>query len=185
MKRRIPIEGDVVDVLRVPYYSQSDMDAYCIPFSLKMCLTYFRDIYDNPVIKKQTPNFDVNEIVGITSAHRYNGTRISDDLMNKLSKNIPSIEFKLKSIDYREIEKNLRDNIPVIVLYNCTYMLYDEVGPGHAGVVIGLTNDKIILNNPWLGPDKIIDKREFNVAWELEYNSAIIMKPNPQSKLLN
>jgi len=50
-------------------------------------------------------------------------------------------------------------------------------------VVIGITENDIIVNNPWLGSEYFISHENFAPAWELEYNQAILLEPNPQTKL--
>ena len=63
-------------------------------------------------------------------------------------------------------------------------MLYNEPGPSHAGVVIGVIEDiDLILNNPWLGPERLIRWKDLQKGWELEYNKLVIMKPETQMKL--
>ena len=63
-------------------------------------------------------------------------------------------------------------------------MLYNEVGPGHAGVVIGVIEDNdVILNNPWLGPETLIKWKDLQKGWELEYKKIVTITPEPQMKL--
>jgi uncharacterized protein YvpB len=73
--------------------------------------------------------------------------------------------------------------IPSIVIYNCQFLTYGIRGAGHAGVIIGTTENDIIINNPWLGSEYFISHEVFAPAWELEYNQAVLLDPNPQSKL--
>jgi uncharacterized protein YvpB len=67
--------------------------------------------------------------------------------------------------------------------YNCQFLTIGIHGAGHAGVVIGITENDIIVNNPWLGSEYFISHENFAPAWELEYNQAILLEPNPQTKL--
>ena len=71
----------------------------------------------------------------------------------------------------------------MIVLYNPSYLLINEKGPEHAGVVVGMTDTYIILNNPWFGPAFCIDRSQFGSSWELEYNWAIFIRPKPNKIL--
>lgn len=82
-----------------------------------------------------------------------------------------------------KLSAKLEKGIPSIVLYNCQFLTDGIHGPCHAGVVIGATEDYIVLNNPWLGSERFIPHEVFAPAWELEYNQAILLDPNPQSKL--
>jgi hypothetical protein len=68
-------------------------------------------------------------------------------------------------------------------IYNCQFLTYGIRGACHAGVIIGTTENDIIINNPWLGSEYFISHEVFAPAWELEYNQAILLDPNPQSKL--
>ncbi len=56
--------------------------------------------------------------------------------------------------------------------------------PGHAGVVIGMTEDgDMILNNPWLCADRLVKWKDFRKGWELEYNKVVMIYPVTQTRL--
>jgi hypothetical protein len=151
-----------------------------------MCLEYFKNVYKNVIVRRDTPNLDFAELVKITHTSYSNGTRDIEDGLRALSEKTKCLEFELiNGGSFNVIKKNLEKNLPVIVIYNCAYFLQQERGPGHAGVVIGITKDALFLNNPWLGPDKCISKVEFEPAWEIEYKKLILIKPNPQERLRN
>ncbi|MDP2767518.1 MAG: C39 family peptidase [Candidatus Methanoperedens sp.] len=186
MKRQI-ITNDSrkVQILRVPYYYQSESDWLCFVFSLKMCLDYFKNIYQSDFIRSNTPNKSVDELRHLTHTGQFMGTRVDDSLVNELSREIPSIKFSLdEKCSINTLLDNFNRNLPTIVLYNCSYMLYEEEGPGHAGVIIGILDDNdLILHNPWLGPEVLVKWKDFQKGWELEYNKVVIMKPETQTKL--
>mgnify|MGYP001052506999 CR=1 FL=1 len=187
MRRKILTNDNrAVEVLRIPYYYQSNSDWLCFVFSLKMCLEYFKNIYQNTVVRNNTPNLNIDNIKALTHSREFTGTRVDRSLMNELSREIPPIEFSLNeecSID--TLIDNFKKNLPTIVLYNCSYVLYEEAGPGHAGVVIGIVEDNdLILNNPWLGPEKLVKWKDFLKGWELEYNRVVVMKPKTQTRLV-
>lgn len=186
LKRQIITEDNrKIQVLRVPFYYQSNQDALCFVFSLKMCIEYFKNIFENDFIRSKTPNLSVEDIRQLTHTDEFLGTRVDRSLMKELSREIPSLNFSLRercSIDI--IKTNFKKNLPTIILYNCSYMIYNEPGPGHAGVVIGIIDDNdLVLNNPWLGPEKLIKWKELEKGWELEYKKAVIMQPELQTKV--
>ena len=186
LKRQIITEDNrSVQVLRVPYYYQSNSDWLCFVFSLKMCLEYFKNIYKSEVVKDNTPNMSIDDLKGLTHTGEFAGTRVDQSLMNELSRRIPTIKFDLvEQYTIEQLRKNFEENLPTIVIYNCSYMINEEPGPGHAGVVISTIEDNdLIVNNHWLGAEKLIRWKDFQKGWELEYNRAIIMEPLPQTKL--
>lgn len=185
MEREIEIDGLSVNILRVPYFSQGPVEWLCIIYSLKMVFDFYKNIHSNEHIRKAAPLVDRDEIIKITNTRIYTGTTVSEDLMIRLRKAFPTMNFELKEINYKEIREELAKMHPVIVLYNPSYFLNNERGPSHAGVVIGMTNDYIILNNPWFGPIFCVDKTKFESCWELEYNWAIIIKPKQNRRLSN
>jgi len=186
LRRQILTDDNrAVQVLRIPYYYQSNSDWLCFVFSLKMCLEYFKNIYQNEFVRNSTPNMSVDELKQLTHSGEFTGTRIDKSLMNELTRKIPSINFTLNeecSIDH--LKRNFENDLPTIVLYNCSYMLYEEPGPGHAGVVIGIIDDNdLILNNPWLGPERLVKWKDFLKSWELEYTKVVMMEPEMQTRL--
>lgn len=186
MKRQIITEDNrKVQVLRVPFYYQSNQDALCFVFSLKMCIEYFKNIFENDFIRSKTPNLSVEDIKQLTHTDEFLGTRVDKSLMKALSREIPSLNFSLKercSLDM--IKSSLSKNLPTILLYNCSYMIYNEPGPGHAGVVIGVIgDDDVILNNPWLGPERLIKWKDLQKGWELEYNRTVTIQPELQMRV--
>lgn len=183
IEKEIVIEGQKVKILRVPWFSQSDSDWLCLVYSLKMVLDFYKNVYENPKIRQDAPNTSRDELISVTNTQVGLGTTIADHIINKLNQTFPTMGFELKATNYREIEKALKEHTPIIVLYNPSYLFINEQGPGHAGVVIGMNDQYVILNNPWYGPAFCIDKTSFERAWELEYNWAIFIKPNPQQRL--
>jgi hypothetical protein len=53
MRKTLRLDGADIDVLRVPFMFQPEKDHFCVPFSLLMCLNYFNNIYENPVVRKK------------------------------------------------------------------------------------------------------------------------------------
>jgi len=176
------VDGVPIDILNIPYYQQDPTEGYCYVHSLWMVLSYFKNAYPSRVTNSNTPNLSIRQIKYITKTHR-SGTR-EQNLVRNLGTAIPSLKFELmREGNFGMIEDLIKKAIPVIVLYCGDYYLYRERGGGHAGVVVGITEDKIVLNNPWLGYEQVADKSEFQDAWELEYRTFIKITPTYQTNL--
>lgn len=183
MRRTLRLNGSDVDVLRVPFMYQAEGDSRCIPFSLLMCLSYFTNIYESSVVKKNTPIMNIDDILKLTKT-KILGTIVDARLINRLNESIRSLQFEFRlncSID--DLKRSFEKDIPSIVLYDCSYLVYDIPGTNHAGVVVGLDDDKIVLNNPWMGPNYYSDIEDFQRSWELEKNRAILINPVKQENL--
>jgi hypothetical protein len=127
---------------------------------------------------------DIDEIMTITNTRRFTGKDVDSRLIKKLNSTIEGVIVSLEEdVSMGKLSAKLEKGIPSIVLYNCQFLTEGIRGPAHAGVVIGATEDYIVLNNPWLGSERFMPHEVFAPAWELEYNQAILLDPNPQSKL--
>jgi hypothetical protein len=183
MRRTLRLDGSDIEVLRVPFMYQAEKDFLCVPFSLLMCVIYFNNIYNNSVVRKNTPNMNIDDIIKITKTRNL-GTIVNTALINRLNSSINSLQFEFrKSCNTKDLEKKFNENIPSIVLYDSSYLLYDKPGSNHAGVVIGIVDNTLILNNPWQGPNWLVDVTEFERSWELEGNRAILINPKNQESL--
>ena len=185
MRRKIldPMDNRI-EVLKVPWFPQMDIEWTCMVNSIKMCLEYMKNTYSNRIIRNVVPNMDIDEIMTITNTRRFTGTDVDSRLIKKLNSTIEGVIFSLEEdVSMGKLSAKLEKGIPSIVLYNCQFLTEGIRGPSHAGVVIGATEDYIVLNNPWLGSERFMPHEVFAPAWELEYNQAILLDPNPQSKL--
>lgn len=185
MRRKIldPMDNQV-EVLKVPWYPQQDIEWMCVVNSIKMCLEYMKNDYNNRIIRDIVPNMSIHEIMKITNTRRFTGTAVDSHLIKHLNSNIDGIIFSLEEdVDMNKLSTKLDKGIPSIVLYNCQFLTYGIRGSGHAGVIVGITENDLVITNPWLGSEKFIPHEDFAPAWELEYNQAILLEPNPQSKL--
>ena len=176
MRRTMTVHGENVTILKVPWYPQSDLDWKCFVCSLKMCLEYFKNEYKNDIVRQNTPNLDIEDLMKITHTRKNTGTP-TEGLCKRLEKAGLPFKFQLKKSSFSEIEEKILVGIPVIVIYNGSYLKEERKGPSHAGVIVGMRDDDLILNNPWFGATYIADKFEFERAWELEYNQVLIMEP--------
>lgn len=171
------VDGQEISIVKAPYFPQTPTDGFCYVCSLKMVLSYFKNEHPSRFIRDNTPDLSMDEIKKITRTREGGGTR-EQNLIKDLESSIPNLKFEIvREGSFDDIEESLNDNIPVIVLYSGDYLKNKEKGGGHAGVVIGITDDKIILNNPWFGCRYIVDKTEFLDAWDLEYRAYIKITP--------
>lgn len=185
MRRKIldPMTNKI-EVLKVPWYPQQDVEWTCVVNSLKMCLEYMKNTYNNRVIREIIPNMNIDEIMKITHTRRFAGTVVDSNFVRNLNSNIEGITFSLEQdVDINKLKMKLEKGIPSIAIYNCEYLIYGIRGAGHAGVIIGVTENDIVINNPWLGSEYFVAHEDFVPAWELEFNQAILLEPDTQSKL--
>lgn len=183
MKQQIRIDGHSIEVLAVPYYTQGDTEYLCVIYSLMMVLDYIKRYKQSPPnTGALTPSKD--DLIALTKTDPNTGTDLSDDIMRILNEKYSTYTFKLKESTFEEVYKVLDDGYPAIVIYNPAILFIKQKGPAHAGVVIGMTNNGLILNNPWYGEFFYVDKLSFTQAWDVEYNWAIFVKPNSQVRLL-
>jgi hypothetical protein len=184
MKREIMAGEQPTEVLRIPYFSQANTDALCLCWSLKMCLEYFKNIYSDERTRRDLDSFSIDEIVEFTKTRSEIGTKIGGSLISTINQKIPVLITEMRyGVSLERIASELARNLPVIAIYDGSMLTYSIRGPAHAGVVIGLTDNSIVLNNPWLGPERVISKIDFECAWEVEFNQAIFLRPNPQTQL--
>jgi hypothetical protein len=148
-----------------------------------MILDYFKNIYPSQIINQNTPYLNFDELVKITKTHD-GGTR-TEDLVAHLEGSIPTLKFEIvRNGNFDMIRQSLENNIPIIIIYCGDYLYNHEIAGGHAGVVIGLTGNKIILNNPWIGYQVAFERAEFKDAWDIERNQFIRIKPALQERLM-
>lgn len=186
MKRKVLLSPtEEADVLMVPWFPQHESDSYCFPASLKMCLDYFKNYYQSQVINENLENKTYQEVIDLCGSNRFTGTKINQDLINRLSNELKLIKFSLdENNTFNDLKKRLDKNLPTILVYDGRYITYDVRGPAHAGVFIGFTKSgDPILNNPWYGSIKIFKKDNFITAWELYKYMTVNLDPEPQKRL--
>ncbi len=183
MKQQIRINEHSIDVLAVPYYVQGDTEYLCVIYSLMMVLEYIKCYKQpSPNISASMPSKD--DLIASTKTDPNTGTDLSDDMIRILNRKYPAYTFTLGESTLEEVHKVLADGYPAIVIYNPAILYIKQKGPAHAGVAIGMTDDGLILKNPWYGEFFYVDKLSFTRAWDVEYNWAIFIRPNPQARLL-
>jgi len=65
VRKHITDDNEEVEVLCVPWFPQQEESFYCFPYSVWMVLEYFKNVYNNKIIKKKIPNMNVEEIAKI------------------------------------------------------------------------------------------------------------------------
>jgi len=178
MRRNIVVNGRQIEVLQVPYFTQEQTEAWCLPYSIKMCIEYYKEYYRFKVVRDKINNLSTEEIAQILKTDRENGTRINTTTFKELAQQTCMLDYNIEiDKDFPSLEKRFKKNLPSIVLYDLSYLMNKERGPGHAAVVVGLTKDQIILNNPWIKGEWPLEKMTFDEGWELEYHSALFVDP--------
>ena len=177
----IEVENTIIPILRVPYFSQEDADHLCFVYSFLMLMEFFKNIYSNEKLRQIIPNTTKDELISLTKSEYGTGTSFSPQLIKDLNKAFPNMHFHLKlGTKFVDIADSLKIFHPVIVIYNISQLLYNEEGPSHAAVVIGLNDDFIVLNNPWKGWAYVVNRTEFERVWEIEGYRAIFVSPQAQ-----
>ena len=140
MKRIITTPSqEKIEILKIPWYSQSPTDWKCFVCSLKMCLEYYKNEYNNSYVRQNTTSYDIEELMGITNTRETAGTIVCNSLCNVLesTKGLP-FNFKLHvNYTYDKVRNKIENNLPVIVIYNGQYLKEQIAGGSHAGVVVG------------------------------------------------
>lgn len=85
-----------IDVLKVPWYPQQDIEWTCVVNSIKMCLEYMKNTYNNRIVQKIVPNMDIDEILSISNTRRFTGTDVDSRLIKNLNSKIEGIIFSLE-----------------------------------------------------------------------------------------
>ncbi len=178
---KVVVGGAETAVLRMPYHSQQRREALCFVFSVKMCLGYFAGFYPNEKVREATQDLSIENLMKTTNTRIDTGTPVTNAVCKRLSEEVGAIEFRHRlnaSID--GALKRLNDNLPTIVIYNGGFYDTGELGPGHAGVLVGKLDDDPIFNNPWFGRHVRMDRIRLERSWEMENYRAVM--PNPGSK---
>ncbi|MFH1207914.1 MAG: cysteine peptidase family C39 domain-containing protein [Patescibacteria group bacterium] len=131
--------------LRLPYYHQIN-DYSCGPAVVQMILKYYG------LTKSQRSLIRLvgtNERVGTTRKKLILGFKKF------------SLETKVVfSADFTAVKEFLKNKIPVIVSY-CELDSDQE----HYAIVTGLTKKDVIFQDPWLGSQYRLDRRNFMLRW--------------------
>jgi len=179
-------DGELIPTLRVPYLSQTESDHMCLIYSLLMVFNYYRNVFEKESVRRIIPEASRDDLVSLTGAEYGLGITISQKLIADLNGTYPELNFSLeKNSSMSKIQKSIEEYHPPIVIYNITQILNDEEGPGHAGVLIGLNKNLVVLNNPWLGWAHFLKRIDFERAWEIEYNQVIYSNPSSQMEVSN
>ena len=110
MKRKIPNSPNNTEVLCVPWFPQQDQSYYCFPYSLWMVIQYYKNIFENEIIRKNTPDLNVEEIAKICKTNKFSGTRINEQLISDLRNNIPSLQFQLvRDTSFTQIQEIINE----------------------------------------------------------------------------
>ncbi len=181
----IEIDGRRIEVLRTPYIAQKRKEWLCLVFSAEMCLGYFTQFYPDEAVRERTVTLTAQEIIDLTNTRVETGTTLSESTFRRFNERVRGVEFRqMLDSDVDQLAKRLTDNLPSIIIYNGAYYDTAEVGPAHAGVLVGTLDGDPIFNNPWFGMHKRMDRTRLERSWEMELNRAVLITPTPvQQKL--
>jgi hypothetical protein len=154
----------------------------CVPASVTMVCAYWR--LRNPSLDWKLPE-DVNDNEWqkfYDKGLKYVGTSgmpfVSVDKYLK-TLNVP-LKPRLQHLtSTQQLMNFVNALIPPIVFYNQDFALKGEKGIGHAVIVLDKTLENIVTADPSLLPKCIhqVPIKDFEEAWKLEQNSAIVISP--------
>ena len=146
------------DYLPVPHRKQND-DATCLPACVAMILAY---------LGRHLEQSKIARILGTTEL----GTRSSN--VSRLATLGLTVEYEEGSAN--KLRSLLSKGIPCIIFLWTGNLSYWQRDTPHAVVVIGLTEDMVLLNDPAFQEAPIrVSLGEFLLAWcEFEYRYATL-----------
>jgi hypothetical protein len=170
----------------VPWVPQHTASSLCFPASLQMVIQFYTDHHDGRARLAGMTRPSLDQIIGTCHTSMENGTKISDDLTQRLSTAFPQLEFDLlRGYTLEGAQSSSEKGIPPILIYDGRYLLLEQRGPAHAGVYVGCApNSDPILNNPWLGQGYATVRARFEAAWDIRGRKAVIVKLKPQTTLV-
>ncbi len=120
MRRKIldPLNNQI-EVLKVPWYPQQDIEWTCMVNSIKMCLEYMKNTYNNRIIRDIVPNMSIDDIMKITNTRRFTGTSVDSHFIKNLNSNIEGIIFSLEEeVSMKKLSEKIEKGIPRALFQN-------------------------------------------------------------------
>lgn len=135
----------VMSSLDVPYFKQ-DTDYTCGPTALQMVLAYHH-VKDSE-----------RHLATLLKTNRERGTwRVA---MYKLATDLGFHCYVNDDAAMPELSFLLSLQIPPIVRF-----LDRDANEDHYGVVVGMTDEHVLIHDPWSGPYRRFDKADFSERW--------------------
>lgn len=131
--------------LEVPYFKQ-DTDYTCGPTSLQMVLAYYGVQYSEPHLAKKMQ----------TSTE----TGTCPVQMSKTAVRLGFHSYVNVDSSFEEIPFLLGLEIPPIIRF-----VEPDENEDHYGVVVAADDNKVIINDPWNGPELEFSKTDFIDRW--------------------
>lgn len=131
--------------LPVPYFKQ-DTNYTCGPTSLQMVLAYY-DFKDSE-----------KNLAELLNTNKDTGTRRVD--MHKLATELGFHCYVNDNAALPEIDFLLQLKVPPIVRF-----IEPDNNEDHYGVIIGMTDDDVVIHDPWNGPSCHFSKEDFQKRW--------------------
>lgn len=178
MKKRkiIQINNKNIEVLNVPFPKEKQGNFwFCFPFSVKMVIDFYR--MTEPNLAEYIPSPSIEELIDHLKVNPYTGIKLTAKKISQLNELTKPLKFNLyENQEIEKLQECFEKNIPAILIFNNTYYFRDAVGAAHAAVLIGLTETKFIVNNPWAGEAYPYDYDKFIESWEIENRQLILPK---------
>lgn len=139
-------------MIKIPYYGQEFFYS-CFPACLKMILEFHKirkSEKELRILCKTTPTF---------------GT-----IWEIVENEIKSLGFEFiwkKDMRFEELEKLVKSNIPIIVSLDIEVK---EVHRGHVAVVVDVTENSVVINDPEKGECLSMSKEQFLELWKTRKN---------------
>ena len=137
--------------LTVPFHKQQT-DYTCGPASLRMVLEYFgRSVTEEEL----SPLLGTNDVMGTER-----------DRMSEIIKTHELVPYERTDATLDDVKHLLSHAMPVIVRF-----LEQEQNSDHYGVVTGLNDTHITINDPWSGANVIHEIGIFLMRWPCTYKN--------------
>lgn len=140
-----------MNLLSVPFFEQ-DTDYTCGPASLRMVLAYFGHSIDEEDLARE---LGTNDAMGTER-----------DRMSGILKQYGLVPFERTDATLDDMRHLLQNGFPVIVRF-----LEKEENSDHYGVVVGIDEKNIVLNDPWSGLHVLYELGLFMIRWPCTYKN--------------
>jgi predicted double-glycine peptidase len=132
--------------IKIPYFKQ-DTNYSCGAASVQMILRFFG------IIKSE------EDLIKELKTEKEDGT--SHEEIIKIIRQNNLFCYVNDNSNFDEIKMYLNKNLPVLVNY-----IETDDDEGHYAVVVGINEEKIILNDPWHGEDFELNISKFENRWQ-------------------
>ena len=178
-----PAQTDI-RVLRVPSQAQPDSENKCLVYAIWDVLHFVAEWHPLRWVQDRTPKLDVAEIEAEMTIREAGWIPDTPGEELALSERTGPIKFvhrywesSPESVSFYElIEEKLEKDLPTIAIIDHKRLRDGTAGEGpvHSVVVTGLSDSKVIINDPWGHQYEIFNKQDFVDAWNARDINQII-----------